>query len=1042
MKNKRILSAIMALALLLCSVQIGLGAIAGAVGFDNTLLAYMIENHDYFREDRYTVETWANYASVLDSVTAISNNSGTTQEQAMIAAADLAAAEAALTYRSAAYTSKLNIRLPLTALSGGTVTFKFKDALDNALTDVAATAKGADVSSVSLGDDGFYAVTLTVTAATGESVPVTVTYTFNERTYTFIVTLLVSASGTEVANKTALGAYYLREMAKNRQTSDYSGGFQTYTSVLASMATVFANPSSTQTKVDRAIENMNLAINSLVSALADYSRIYALLAQVNEMDPDNYNTFVAVEHAIALIEYDLPIEQQYYVDLMADNLQDAINSLTLKTSYYTVVCVTEDGVQLSSNRYSGTRTYVVRVVAPVHPGYAPDVENQAITLDQDETTVTFVYTPVTYYAYFDPNGGTCDVQSKQLSYDHEYGELPVPVRAGYAFLGWFSSPTAGEQVFADTMVTLNYIEQLYAHWSDIESYTIAFDTGDGDPCEPITATYGAPVTLPEPHLYGCMSTGWYFDRAHTQPADFTTMPDLGDDGAVVTLYPNWVVKVYHVNLDPGEGGVVDDSNYQVTFGSTYGIIPEPTREGHNFIGWYTEPGEGGTLVNEFTEVALDEEHTLYAHYTVNTYTLYFDMDGGTEIAPITQAYGTPVVLENQPEREYYLFGGWTLDGEAFELSTMPAGNVTIKAVWTLNTKCEYFLEPYKTVDGVEIPAKNLIENDVIDVKVSIRTNYPVGQGIFGILFDKRVFQLYNTTLSKTAVPNADSVYLNSINTTKTITGTANFASTNWASFFANDPSFDANNWQCSRLQTQAFKSGNIPQVITQKDFVFTFKLKVKTGISTDITSGAVRLDERMCRTPVNSTTKYPTCVAMQKINESTGAYTVSDTVNLVPDVTNAYLDIPILSPNSELAARTGSTTVVDYTEGYVYGLEKELTLAKFASDYAQVIGTGTIVCDDTDLRTGSVIKVMCNDVCRAQYTVVIFGDIDSNGTVDGTDAYYVNLIASGMVSEDVLTPAQKLAADPNHDGVIDAADGALLADSGLLKAAVSQVLPA
>ena len=1042
MKNKRILSAILALAMVLCSLQIGLGAIAGAVGFDKTLLSYMIDNHDYFREDRYTVESWANYTSVLNNVTAVNSNSATTDAEAMAAAADLAAAEAALTYRSAEYKSKLNIRLPLTVANGATVTLKFKDAIDSTLSDVAVTAAGATASAVTLGSDGFYAVDLTATAATGEAVKATITYTFNEEEYTAVVTILVAADGTHVANKTALGAYYLREMAKNRQARDYSGGFQTYTSVLAAMATVFANPSSTQTKVDRAIENMNLALDSLVSALADYSRIYALLAQINEMDPDNYNTFDAVNKAVALIEYDLPIDQQYYVDLMADNVQDAVNSLTLKTAYYTVVCVTEDGVQLSSNRYAGTRTYVVRVVAPVHPGYAPDVENQAITLDQDETTVTFVYTPVTYYAYFDPNGGSCDVQSKQLSYDHEYGELPVPTRDGYAFLGWFSSPSAGEQVFADTIVTINYIEQLYAHWSDIESYTIVFDTGDGDPCDPITATYGAEITLPDPYLYGFMSTGWFFDRNCTQPADFTTMPDLGDNGAVITLYPNWVIKQYHVDLDPGEGGVVDDSNYIVTFGSTYGIIPEPTREGHNFIGWYTEPGDAGTLVTENTTVELDVAHTLYAHYTVNSYTLYFDMDGGEAIDPITQDYGTPVVLPTQPAKEYDLFSGWTLDGEPFELVTMPAGNVTIKAVWTLNTKCEYFLEPFKTVDGVEIPAKNLIAGDEIDVRVSIRTNYPVGQGIFGIMFDKRVFSLYSTTTSKLAVANPDSVYLNSINTTKTISGTANFASTNWAGFFADDASFEVANWQCSRLQTATFKSTNIPQIIAQKDLVFTYKLKVNANISSDITSGAIRLDERMCRTPVNATTKYPTCVAMQKLNTSTNAYTVSDTVNLVPDVTNAYLDIPILSPNSELAARTGSTTVVDYTEGYVYGLEKELTLAKFASDYAQVIGTGTIECADTDLHTGSVIKVMCNDVCRAQYTVVIFGDVDGNGTVDGTDAYYVNLVAAGMIPADALSDAQKLAADPNHDGVIDTADGALLADSGLLKAAVSQVLPA
>ncbi len=1044
MKNKKILSAVMALTMLLCSVQIGLGGIAGAVGFDSSLLSYMIANHDYFREDRYTEATYANYTSVLAQVTAVSTNGSATAEEIANAAADLAAAEAALTYRAAAYTSKLNIRLPLTANNGETVTLKFKDALGSALTDVAVAVKGGTAAAVVLGEDGFYAADITVTAETGATVSATITYTYDGREYTSTVTILVAAQGADVADKNALGAVYLREMAKNRQSSDYSGGFQTYTSVLAAVATTFANPSSTQSKVDRAVDNMALAAGSLVSALADYSEIYALLAQINEMNSDNYNSFDAVNKAVALVEYNLPIEQQEYVNLMAEQIRTAVDALTLKIARYTVVCVAQDGTQLSSNRYDGTRTYVVRVVAPVHPGYAPDVEYQAITLDKDETIVTFTYTPVTYYAYFNPNGGTCETRTKQLSYDAEYGELPVPTKPGYAFLGWFSSPSGGEQIFAETIVTLNYVEQLYAHWSDIESYTINFDCGDGDPCEPITAAYGTTLTLPDPYLHGFMSTGWFYDRGCTQPFNSATMPDLGDDGAEVTLYPNWVVKVYNVTLNPGENGTVSSTSYRVTYGATYGIIPEPSLEGHTFAGWYTAPDETGKLVESSTTVELDVEHTLYAHYTVNSYTLYFDMDGGKEIEPITQDYGTKVVLTNLPEKDYYLFGGWTLDNKPFELDTMPAGNVTIKAVWTLNTLCEYFLEPYKTVDGVTIPAKNLIAGETIDVRVSIRTNYPVGQGIFAILFDKNVFSTATTVLSTSVLKNASSVYLKSLSTSGgTLSGSLNYSANSWKAAFADDPTFDSNDWQCARIQTSAFATTSVPQIIAQKDFVFTLRLKVKSPLGAGYTSGAIRIDPHMCRTTVNTNTaRYPTCIAMQKFNADKDNYSTADTINLVPDCTNAILDVPVLSPNSELAGKTGSTTVVDYTEGYVYGLAQELTLEKFASDYAQIVGSGTIECADTVLHTGSVIKVMYNDVCRAQYTVIIFGDIDSNGTADGTDSYYLNLIASGMVSADVLTDAQKMAADPNHDGLINADDVTLLADSGLLKAIVAQTIPA
>ena len=53
----------------------------------------------------------------------------------------------------------------------------------------------------------------------------------------------------------------------------------------------------------------------------------------------------------------------------------------------------------------------------------------------------------------------------------------------------------------------------------------------------------------------------------------------------------------------------------VIFGSTYGELPEPTREGYEFDGWYTEK-DGGELVEAGTEVSDKGAHTLYAHWTL------------------------------------------------------------------------------------------------------------------------------------------------------------------------------------------------------------------------------------------------------------------------------------------------------------------------------------------------------------------------------------------------------------------------------------------
>ncbi len=1039
MKLKRFISFLLALTLVFSTLACGI--VAGAASYNATVLQYMLNNHDSFPEARYTPESYAVYTAALANAQSVAANSSATAEEINNAVSALAGAEAGLTVINTEYKSAIDVRAASSVVSGKSVTIAFKDVASNELTNITLEVTNAVVAAeFALQDDGYYLATVTSTGATGDVIVATITYECAGVTYTSYVNILTCAEGEHTAVKTQLAALIARETAKNRQASSYSGGFSTYKSVMKNALEVYANPSATQTRVQRAIENIGIAVNSLVSAYADYSRIYALVAYINELDPDNYNSFADITNAIALVQYDLPAERQAAVDQMADNIQAAIDGLTLKMSRYTVLCVTPDETQesgyrvLSSQLYDGTRTYVVRVTAPVHPGFEPDVQYQTVTLTQDEQTVTFVYTPVIYYAYFNANGGTVDVESKQLAYGAEYGELPVATRDGYSFLGWFSDATGGEQIIPDTIVTINYVENLYAHWSDIERYTFTFDSGLGSACEPITAAYGDEISMPVPTRFGYSFTGWYYDEACTQPAAYTTMPDLGETGENITVYAGWTEKVYDVTLDPGENGVLADTSYTVTFGSAYGDIPAPTKDGHTFIGWFTQP-EGGEQITSAVLVETDVEHTLYAQYSVNTYTLYFDTDGGSEIEAITAPYGTPISVED-PVLDNYLFTGWTLNGEAYELKTMPSGNVTIKAVWTLNTVCNYYLDAYKTINGKRVPATSVKAGDAIEIDVSIKTNYYAGQGIFGIMFDKRVFTVA-TTARNAAVVKTGTDYYDSLGT-KTVGGATNFAASNWASKFDDNTPLDPDDIQCTRITIGNFTTTNkyAPVIVSEKTVVFTLKLTVNSGIDASIDEGLIFIDQRMCKSPDNSATSVPTSVAC--VTQNGTAYKL-DTVNLVPELSNAFVSLDIAATDCELAPVDGSTTVVETKKRIVYGLAEELTLDSFKTDYAQVIGTGTIVCEDSVLGTGSVIKVMDGTTCRLEYTVVIYGDIDGNGTADANDSFLVGMIANGMLSLDKLNEYEKLAADPNHDGVINATDAALLNDAALLKEVVNQV---
>ncbi len=120
-----------------------------------------------------------------------------------------------------------------------------------------------------------------------------------------------------------------------------------------------------------------------------------------------------------------------------------------------------------------------------------------------------------------------------------------------------------------------------------------------------------------------------------------------------------------------------DSEYakQVLPSGTLAMRPDApaATPGYTFGGWNKADGTAWDYASD----KVTDNITLYAKWAANTYTITFDTAGGSEIAPITQDYGTAITAPADPTREGYTFIGWDKEIP----TTMPAENITLKAKW-------------------------------------------------------------------------------------------------------------------------------------------------------------------------------------------------------------------------------------------------------------------------------------------------------------------------------------------------------------------------
>ena len=276
----------------------------------------------------------------------------------------------------------------------------------------------------------------------------------------------------------------------------------------------------------------------------------------------------------------------------------------------------------------------------------------------DVTELTVQWTAPTYTVTLHANGGTIADGKDVTGYTYGVGAtLPTDVtRTGYTFKGWYDNENLTGSPVTAISNTETGNKEYWAKW-EINQYTITFDTAGGSTVASITQDYGTAITAPaDPTREGYTFIGW--DKAIP-----TTMPAEN-----MTITAKWKVNQYTITFDSNGGSEIAPITQD--YGTVIAAPANPTREGYTFIGWdkaipSTMPAENMIIT---------------AKWKVNQYTITFDSNGGSEIAPITQDYGTAITAPANPTREGYTFIGWNKAIPA----TMPAENMTITAKWKVN----------------------------------------------------------------------------------------------------------------------------------------------------------------------------------------------------------------------------------------------------------------------------------------------------------------------------------------------------------------------
>lgn len=690
-------------------------------------------------------------------------------------------------------------------------------------------------------------------------------------------------------------------------------------------------------------------------------------------------------------------------------------------------------------------------------------------------TFTAQWSANAYTATYDSNGGSKIEPATATAY---YGDIfditeTIPTKLGYAFGGWLAQTEDGTKigvVSAGGRFSWMYTSNITfnAQWTVVD-YTVTLDPVGGSVSETtLTKSYGGKYgNLPTPVRSGYVFDGWYLDKDYTEPVNSETILTTAGDH---TLYAKWSQGEYSITY------IVDGAKYRtVTYGFGDEITPlaYPTKAGHTFSGW-----------SELPSTMPDHDITVTGTFSVNTYTLTYTLDG-EEYKKYEYKYNEIITAEPDPEKIGSTFSGW--HGLP---ANMPAYDVTVTGYFAANTyKVTYYVDgtyysesTYKYGDKVtaiseptksgytfsgwsNIPSTMPAENISVYGTFAAQ-KYKITYYVDGTFYNEQEYE-YGAAVTPLADAAKRGYTFSGWSTIPTkmpsrnITVNGVFTVNQYSFFFVlngtlrSDLTIKANygdkitapvpeigdNYEFSGW------SPSVPSTMDDSSTIFYGTTsKARSTVEYDI-NGAVGTAPSKATYSIGKEITLPGNTGFTKSgyvfkgwadssSASNGFTTLKVTENDITLYAVWKLETVIIKPADS------SSTVVDNTNHFIYGVAEKMTKDVFEKEYIELIGDNADIEYQTGIGFGTGTIITAVDTSDGEsvstYTLVVYGDLDGDGIADGRDVLLAQMLANGMLDASSVGETVFEAADCDHDGKVTQNDVELIINSGVMTYTVTQ----